>query len=194
MLLVFCHPRADSYAAALRDATVRGLQRAGHAVEVRDLHAEGFRPGLTAEEHARVHEPGANLEGVEDHAASLRAADALVLVYPTWWYGMPATLKGWFDRVWVTGLAFTLGAGAIESALTNIRRIAVVTTYGSPLWLLWWIGWPDRRVMGRAIRRLCAPRCRLEWHALTDMDHRARPALEAHLARVEAAFARWRDG
>ncbi|UFN51116.1 NAD(P)H-dependent oxidoreductase [Roseomonas sp. OT10] len=191
VLLVFSHPRADSYSAALRD-TVRGaLQRAGHAVELRDLYAEGFQPALTAAERGRYHDIPGNLAGVEDHVAALREADALVLVYPTWWYGMPAMLKGWFDRVWAPGVAFHLGEGAIRPGLANIRRIAVVTTYGSPRWLLWWIGRPDRKVMARAIRRLLAPGCRMDWHALTDMDHRKPPDLRAFLRRVDAAFSRW---
>ena len=191
VLLLFSHPRPDSYSAALRDTVRAALQRAGHAVELRDLYAEGFQPALTAEERGRYHDIPENRIGVEDHIASLQAAEALVLVYPTWWYGMPAMLKGWFDRVWAPGVAFHLGAGAIGPGLTNIRRIAVVTTYGSPRWLLWWIGRPDRRVMSVAIRRLCAKGCRLDWHALTDMDHRRAPELQAFLRRVEAAFARW---
>jgi putative NADPH-quinone reductase len=104
---------------------------------------------------------------------------------------MPAMLKGWFDRVWLPGVAFRIGAGAIEPLLTNITRITVVTTYGSPLWLLWYIGWPDFKVMQRGLRRLCAKGCRLDWLYLTRMDQRQRPDLDAFLARVRGFFARW---
>jgi putative NADPH-quinone reductase len=104
---------------------------------------------------------------------------------------MPALLKGWFDRVWVPGVAFRLGGGAIEPLLTNIRRIAVVTTYGSPRWLLWYLGWPDRRLLGRGLRRLCARGCRLDWLSLTRMDQRRRGELAAFRDRVAAHFARW---
>lgn len=191
VLLVYCHPRADSFCAALRDAVREALAARGHDVELVDLYAEGFTPVLSAEERAAYHTEGANLAGVEAHVARLRAADALVLVYPTWWYGMPAMLKGWFDRVWVPGVAFRLGDGAIEPLLTNIRRIAVVTTYGSPRWLLWYLGWPDRRLLGRGLRRLCARGCRLDWLSLTWMDQRQRRDLEAFRDRVAGHFARW---
>jgi len=67
----------------------------------------------------------------------------------------------------------------------------VVTTYGAPAWLLWFIGHPDRKVIGRGIRRLCAKRCRLDWLSLTRMDQRRRPELEAFLGRVRAHFAAW---
>ena len=189
--MVYCHPREDSFCASLRDAVVEGLGRAGHAAEVIDLYAERFAPALSAEERAAYHTEGGNLAGIESHVARLRAAEALVLVYPTWWYGMPAMLKGWFDRVWVPGVAFRLGPGAIEPLLTNIRRLAVVTTYGSPRWLLWVIGHPDRKLLGRGLRRLCAKGCTLEWLCQTRMDHVPRSALEAFRVRVAAHFSRW---
>ena len=101
-------------------------------------------------------------------------------------------LKGWFDRVWLPGVAFRIGPGAIEPLLADMRRVAVVTTYGSPLWLLWYIGWPDRKVVGRGLRRLCASGCELDWLYLTRMDHRRWPELERFLARVRGFFAGWR--
>lgn len=191
VLLVYCHPREDSFCAALRDAVRAALAAAGHAVDLVDLYAEGFAPALSAAERGRYHEEGANLDGVADHVARLRAAEALVLVYPTWWYGMPAMLKGWFDRVWLPGVAFRLGEGAIEPLLTGIRRIGVVTTYGSPRWLLWAIGRPDRKLIGRALRRLCARGCRLEWLSLTRMDRRRPAELARFRDRVAARFSRW---
>jgi NAD(P)H dehydrogenase (quinone) len=191
VLLVFSHPRSDSLSSGLKDAIATSLAAGGHDVELRDLHAEGFAPVLTAEERGRYNTPPDNLQGIESHVASLRRADALVLVYPTWWYGMPAMLKGWFDRVWAPGVAFHLGEGAITPGLTNIRRIAVVTSYGSPTWLLWAIGHPDRKLIGRGIRRLCARGCRLDWLSLTRMDHRSRAECEAFRDRVAAHFSRW---
>ena len=46
------------------------------------------------------------------HIERLKWAEAILFVYPTWWYGLPAMLKGWFDRVWAKDVAFTLQAGA----------------------------------------------------------------------------------
>ena len=191
VLMIACHPRADSYSAALRDAARVALQAAGHELRLHDLHADGFVPVMSAAEHRVTNRPGENEAFIAREAADLRWAEALVLVYPTWWYGMPAMLKGWFDRVWLPGVAFRIGPGAIEPLLGNIRRIAVVTTYGSPLWLLWYIGWPDHRVMRRGLRRLCARGCRLDWLYLTRMDQRPRPALERFLGRVGGFFAGW---
>lgn len=189
--MIACHPCADSFSAALRDAACAGLDLSGQEVRLRDLHAEGFVPVMSAEEHQVTNMPGTNEALVARDADDLRWAEALVLVYPTWWYGMPAMLKGWFDRVWLPGIAFRIGEGAIEPMLTNIRRITVVTTYGSPPWLLWYLGWPDFKVMKRGLRRLCARGCRVDWLYLTRMDHRRRPDLERFLVRVGSFFAAW---
>ena len=149
VLIVYAHPLHDSFAAALRDTIVATLREGGHQVDHCDLYGEGFDPVLTVEERRAYNTAQPELAAVEPHVARLRAAEALVLCFPTWWYGMPAILKGWFDRVWVTGVAFTLppGRGAIRPALHNIRKFAVVTTYGSPWWLV--------KLVLRATR--CAP-------------------------------------
>jgi len=191
VLLIHCHPRAESFSAALRDVARSALEAAGHQVECRDLYAEGFSAALSDAEHRDYLDPASNPSDVADHVASLQRADALLLVYPTWWYGLPAMLKGWFDRIWAPGVVFKLGDGAIEPLLTNIKRIGVVTTYGSPLWLLWVIGWPDKKLINRGIRRLCARGCRVEWLMLTLMDQRTAPERAAFLAKVKARLSRW---
>jgi len=193
VLVVYCHPRADSYCASLRDAAVAGLESAGNEVDMIDLYAERFDPVLPADQRGHYFDEAQNHAGLERQIAALRAADALVLVYPTWWFGMPALLKGWFDRAWVPGVAFRLGGRQVlEPMLTNIRRIAVVTTYGSPRWLLWWVGWPDWRVVKKGFLVLCAKDCRVSWIGLPGMDKASPDALRAFLSRVQDTFTRWR--
>ena len=106
------------------------------------------------------------------HAALVRWADALVFVYPTWWMGLPAILKGWLERVLVPGVAFHLDPGThrVVSDLGSVRRVVGITTYGS--------SWPrvrlvhdaGRRTLLRALRMLCARRCRTAWLALYSVD------------------------
>jgi hypothetical protein len=105
---------------------------------------------------------------------------------------LPAMLKGWLDRVWVPVVAFRLGPGAIQPLLTHVHRIGVVTTYGSPSWLLWFIGWPDRRMIGRGLRRLCARRCRLDWLELTNIDNRTTAERRAFLTKVQKRLDGWK--
>jgi NAD(P)H dehydrogenase (quinone) len=192
VLVIYCHPRPDSFSAALRDAAVDGLTASGHSVELRDLHAEGFDPVQSTHQRGVYFNETESMHGVEHHVEALRRAEGLLLVYPTWWFGMPAMLKGWFDRVWLPGVAFHLADGkALEPLLTGIRRIGVVTTYGSPWWLLWWVGWPDRRVVRRGLRPLCAPGCRVCWIGLTRMDVDSPSRRRRFLARVRRRVSDW---
>lgn len=193
VLLVHSHPVPESFSAALRQAVEAGLARAGHQVDLLDLHAEGFDPVLSAEARRRYHDVPQNLRGIEDHVARLRAAEAIVFVYPTWWYGLPAMLKGWLDRVWVPGATFTLQEkGPIVGELRNITRIGVVTTTGAPWWFTrFYLGHPGKKLIARGLKIICAKGCRVTWHELDRMDGRTRPELEKFRARVEAAFAAW---
>jgi putative NADPH-quinone reductase len=192
VLLIYCHPRPESFCMALRDTAASALEAAGHVVEVQDLYAEGFAPVLTAEQRGGYYDEAANTAGIEADVAALRRAEALLLVYPTRWFGLPAMLKGWFDRVWVPGVAFRLdGTGGLQPLLTNLRRIGVVTTYGSPRWLHWFIGWPDWRMVRYGFRPLCAWGCRLEWISLARMDSCTAQQRERFLTRVRTRLSRW---
>lgn len=190
VLIVLCHPNPASYTAALAGAAVSGAQAAGHAVRLIDLYAEGFDPVLGADDHAGYGAPTTGPDLLR-HAADLSWADRLVIVAPVWWSGPPAMLKGWLDRVWRPGLAFTTGPrGTLRPGLPNIRRLEVVTTLGMPR-LLWWLtGQPGRRMLLRCLRPCIAATARTRWHALYRIDASTPATRAAFLARIRAAFAR----
>lgn len=173
VLAVFSHPVPESFARALLDRCVADLQAAGHEVTVKDLYAEGFQPALSAGERRDYEDQDHNRDAVAGEVAALEEARGLLLVYPTWWYGMPAMLKGWFDRVWIPGVAFGLDArrGISIHELSRIDRLMVVTTYGAPRWFIrLWMGDPGRKVMMRGLKPLLARGCRSSWAALYAMD------------------------
>ena len=188
-LLVYAHPRPDSFCHALKETAVAALRSNGHTVDVLDLYAEGFRAELSAQERADYHTPGANIVGIEDHVARLKAADALVFVYPTWWYGQPAILKGWFDRVWAPGVVFDINGGVIKPLLTNVRAIHVVSTMGAPWWFAWLMGHPGRMFLRLGVKRMCAAGCRFTWRAHDRMDSSTPESRAKFLARVARDFA-----
>jgi putative NADPH-quinone reductase len=191
VLVLFSHPLPESFNAATHAAVIRGLRGAGHEVDDCDLYAEGFDPVLSAEERRNYHDPALNRAHVAGHVERLQRAEALVLVYPTWCFSLPAMLKGWMDRVLLPGVSFELVDGVARPALTHLRRIAGVVTYGRPRWTAWMVGDPPRKAVTRYLRLLNAGRAKVEYHALYDMN-RATPAQrEAFLARVERGFARW---
>ncbi len=190
--VVHCHPVATSFTAASRDRVLSTLQDEGHEVRLTDLYAEGFRPELSAWERTNhLASPDLKPE-IAEHAANLRWCETLVLVYPTWWSGQPAMLKGWIDRVWVAGVAYELppGANRIRPLLTNIRRIVAVTTHGSSKLVNSVQGEGGKRVVTRSLRVLCNRFARTTWLALYDIDHADQQAREAFLDRVERSLRR----
>ncbi len=191
-LVIYCHPVPTSYTAAVRDTVVQSLQDAGVAYRVADLYADGFNPVLSAEELAIYTDSPANQAPVQAYVDDLLWADRLIFVYPTWWYGLPAMLKGWMDRVLVPEVAFKMPAQGedIAPGLTHIRHIAVFTTCGASRWLTFLIGAPGKRTLLRGIRVLCGPGCKTTFRAHYLMDS-ATPASRArHLDRVRRAMAR----
>lgn len=120
ILWLSAHPEPRSLNGSLRHDGVQHLKSAGHAVLESDLYAMGWNPvvsradGGTAEDgrfHVTADVRKAYLEDhlpgdVATEQDKLREADAVVVQFPLWWYGMPAILKGWFDRVFVSGFAF----------------------------------------------------------------------------------------
>ena len=107
ILVVFDHPRRDSFCGAVLDSFTAGLVRAGHRPEIADLRTEGFDPRLPVDD-----EPDWD-DGDKVYSAAVLAEqarisrnDAIAFVFPVWWWSFPATTKGWIDRVWNNGWAY----------------------------------------------------------------------------------------
>lgn len=185
--VVYCHPLDGSYIASVRNRVLAGLAAAGHEIRITDLYAEGFRPELSAWERTHHLDPPETKPEIAPHAENLRWCDTLVFVYPTWWGGQPAMLKGWIDRVWVAGVAYELppGGNRIRPLLKNIRRLVVVTTHGSSKWINALQGEGGKRVISRALRVLCHSRARTSWIALYGIDRASDRDRSGFLDRAE---------
>lgn len=185
-LVVYCHPLEGSYVAALRDRVLAGLQAGAADVRLTDLYAEGFDPTLSADEHRRHLLPGVD-PAVRSHADDLQWCDTLVLVYPTWWSGQPAMLKGWFDRVLGCDVAWSLpdGASTLAGRLHNVRRLIVVTSHGSSKLINALQGEGGKRTVTRSLRAMCHPRARTTWLALYGIDTCPAWRRQRFLDRVE---------
>jgi NAD(P)H dehydrogenase (quinone) len=191
VLVVYCHPVPESFAHACLQRVLAGLATAGHTVRLTDLYAEGFEPTMSAAERLAHSVPGVE-PALQHHADDLAWAEALVFVYPTWWSGQPAMLKGWFDRVWVAGVAWELpeGKAVLRPLLTGVRRIVAVTTHGSSKWVNALEGEGGKRTLFRAIRVMCSKRTRTTWCALYGLDRADAEQRERFLRRVERTLAR----
>lgn len=107
LLLVVAHPRAGSLTHRAAAAFARAVAEGGHEVEMADLMAEGFDPVLRVADEPDWADPTKPWAAdVVAEMARIERNEATVLVFPVWWWSMPAILKGWIDRVWANGWAY----------------------------------------------------------------------------------------
>lgn len=190
ILVLYANPNPESFGAALCRAVVENLGRGGHEVDLCDLYAEGFDPVISAAERLAYHDLTENRRGVADYVSRLEAAEGLVLVYPVWNFGFPAILKGFFDRVFLPGVSFKMVAGEVRPNLDNLRLIAAVTTYGASRFRATLAGDPPRRIVTRVLHRLVAPKAKVQYLALYDMNRQSQAGRAMFLARIGDIFRR----
>ena len=163
-VVLHAHPQQDCLNVALRDRVVETLERAGHEVRLVRLTQ------------------GEWIDGV-----SVAGADGLVLVYPTWWGGLPSPMLSWVQRelaAWIDG-----PADPTTSPLRTVRHLVAVTTHGSTSWVNRLQGEPGRQLLRRSVARLCAAGTRLRWVALYGVDQRSPAEMSAFADRASAELA-----
>lgn len=121
VLIVFAHNEPRSFNAAMKDLSVSTLEAAGHAVQVSDLYAMGFNPVASAADFSERANPdylvyaleqrhaygkGALAPDITAEVDKVKWADLIIFNFPIYWYGMPAIMKGWIDRVFISGLCY----------------------------------------------------------------------------------------
>lgn len=125
VLIVYAHPEPKSFNGAMKDVAVETLTAAGHEVVVSDLYAMGFDPvagrgDMTGEltnpdffslatEQTAAYETGRTTLKIVGEMHKLQSADFVIFQFPVWWFGAPAILKGWADRVFARGFAYMPG-------------------------------------------------------------------------------------
>lgn len=206
-LVIHAHPDPDSFSAAVRDRAVAALRRAGGDVELIDLYRPRYEPAMTEQEHRDYYSIGKEHPDpiTAAHIDAIQQADTLVFIYPTWWSGLPAVMKGWLDRTLLPDVAFTLSgeehagggddepaiegeapSGTVTPALTNITRIVGITTYGSGRAEVLLLGDAGRRTITRTVRLVCSRRCRTTWLGLHRLDTATAGERAQFLERVDA--------
>ena len=145
VLIVHAHPEPRSFTAAMKDVTAGRLAAAGHEVLVSDLYAMGFDPVakaadfgtrqdptylVYAKEQRHGHATGTLAPDVAAEVTKLLAADLLILIFPVFWFSVPAMMKGWLDRVLIAGPVYggrrLYAAGGLAG-----RRAWPIMTMGS---------------------------------------------------------------
>lgn len=127
VLVVYAHPNPASFCAALKRTTLELLERAGIETRIHDLYQSRFDPILSGRDFEALSR-GQVSEDVAELQADIAWADWLLFIHPTWWMGMPATLKGYFDRVMTYGFAFRLEGGKPVGLLSGKKALIAQTT------------------------------------------------------------------
>lgn len=192
-LVVIAHPLADSLCNSLASKAIDKLHDCGHDVVEENLYAQEFEPALTADER-RSYNIKFDTTELNDSITRLQEAEALVLVFPTWWFGFPAILKGWFDRVWAPGVAFenTDDLGAITPKLNKLRNVLVITTLGVPWWVDKFIMFaPVKRIVKLGLLGACAKNAKLDFLSLYDSEKLSANTVEKFINKITTTIAAW---
>lgn len=144
-LIILAHPEPSSYNAALARVAQEALQSQGHEVRISDLYASAFAPDEHGRHYSRRRDAArfdalteqrfsADLNAlprdVQSEIDDLLWADLVVLQFPLWWFGMPALLKGWMDRVFVYGRLYT-GSQRLHAGVCRGKRATLSVTAGA---------------------------------------------------------------
>ena len=126
--VVHCHPLVESYNHALFRTIVETLKQNGHEVVSTDLYREGFQPAMTERERRTYMDMSYDKSAVAGYAKTLKEVEGVILCFPHWWFSMPAMLKGWVDRVFSRGFAYSAGRKYESGHFKGKRAMLCLTT------------------------------------------------------------------
>jgi len=147
ILIIHAHPEKKSFNSALKDATVQHFQNNGAQVKVSDLYSMGFNPvgdkhdflSLSNPEFFKYQMEQVNAfeknlfaEDVKTEMEKLLWCDTLIFNFPLWWFGLPAILKGWVDRVFAMGFSYGAGKGVYDNGTFKDKFAFCIITTGGP--------------------------------------------------------------
>ncbi|MDD5217574.1 MAG: NAD(P)H-dependent oxidoreductase [Candidatus Omnitrophica bacterium] len=129
-LVVYGHPNPKSFSHAILNTFVERLREKKHEVRVRDLYDLHFDPCLKGSELALL-EKGQVPKDIQSEQEHVRWADIVTFIYPLWWTGLPAILKGYLDRVFSQGFAYIDSEKGPKGLLPG-KKIFMMTPMGAP--------------------------------------------------------------
>jgi len=186
VLVLYAHPVETSFNASLHRLIIERLTAKGYTIDDCDLYAENFDPRMTRAERIAYHDVPANVESVRPYVERLRRAEALVLSFPVWNYGYPAILKGFFDRVFLPGVSFSMIDGQALPSLHNIEKAAAVTTYGGDRLRAFLMGDPPRKLVNRLLRATVKPGAPVSYLAHYSMNVATEASRHKFMVKVAA--------
>lgn len=129
-LIVYAHPGHSGHHGYLLNQVQSILDNKKIGYELLDLYKLKYDPILQSEELGGINNQKISEDSVS-YQEKIKNSDKLIFIFPTWWQGMPAILKGFFDKVFCSGFAFIYKNG-IPIALLKEKRAVVFSATGSP--------------------------------------------------------------
>ena len=130
-LIIYAHPNPGSFNHAIMETITEELRHNGKGVKIRDLYQMEFNSVLKSEDLAHM-QKGSIAQDVKEEQALIRSAEMMILVYPLWWAGMPAMLKGYVERVFSEGFAYRITDDGIAGLLGG-KKVFLFTTMGASM-------------------------------------------------------------
>ena len=134
ILIIYAHPDHDSFTHQVLTFFTKGLRESSHTFEISDLYQMDFQTDLSPQEYKRESTTNTKLpipSDVQLEHQKINRADCICFIYPVWWSDCPAKLKGWFDRVWTAGFAYSKDDQA--RGMPTISKGLVICPAGHPM-------------------------------------------------------------
>ncbi|CAA7386828.1 NAD(P)H-dependent oxidoreductase [Chryseobacterium fistulae] len=127
-LIIYAHPNENSLNHHLLQTVIESLQSDGHEIEVRDLNQINFNPVLSLQD-MQEQRLGKVAEDITIEQDFISWAEHITFIYPIWWTGMPAIMKGYIDRVFSYGFAYRYDQG-VQKGLLKEKQTVIINTHG----------------------------------------------------------------
>jgi len=129
-VVVYAHPYEKSFNHGVLESIKTGLGENNEEFEVLDLVKDGFNPVMTSKDLSGYNKGHTDDELIIRYQKEIIKADKMIFVFPIWWGGMPAILKGFFDKVFLKGFCYEVKNGRVVGLLDHIKKTYVLTTSG----------------------------------------------------------------
>ena len=130
-LIIYAHPNPGSFNHALMETVTEELRHNGKGVKIRDLYQMQFNAILNSEDLVHMQKRSV-AQDVKEEQELVRSAEVILFIYPLWWAGMPAILKGYIERVFTEGFAYRITDDGIAGLLSG-KKVFLFTTMGASM-------------------------------------------------------------
>ena len=161
VLIIYAHPNHESFNYAILRQVQNAVSKS-HSVTTLDLYEQGFDPILRFDEQHKRSDLAKNPE-TEKYRDLISKADHIIFIFPIWWSGMPAILKGFIDRVFVADFAYSYKKVGLEGHLQG-KSAWIITTHNTPSFAM-----PFVQDYGKVLKKQILKPCAISPVKLTEL-------------------------